>query len=143
MEKGTDPMSREKLSVDQLMQVRNDIKPRPPLDVSFPRLSKILQDEWHTSTMNRFALRQQLLSRQSELSRAFHEHDAACSVVIAGLQMEVAASKEVSEAHASVSQPREAVSFMQFCDLTIVLILLSIPDLRRKKARTLQMKKQE
>ncbi|KFD48195.1 hypothetical protein M513_10909 [Trichuris suis] len=92
--------------------------------------------------MNRFALRQQLLSSQSELSRVFHEHDAACSVVIAGLQMEVAASKEVSEAHASVSQPREAVSFMQFWR-TIVFILLSIPDLRRKKALTVQMKKQE
>ncbi|KFD49857.1 hypothetical protein M513_09324 [Trichuris suis] len=136
-------MSREKLSVDQLMQVKNDIKPRTPLDISVPGLSKILQDKWHTSTMNRFALRQQLLTSQSELSRAFHEHDAASSVVIAGLQMEVAASKEVSEAHASVSQPCEAVSFMQFCDRTVVFILLSIPDLRRKKALTLQMKKQE
>merc|ERR1719153_1584201 len=87
-EAGIDPINKEPLSIEQLIEVKCSplVKPKPPSATSIPAILKSLQDEWDAVMLHSFTLRQQL-------SHALYQHDAACRV-IARLNKEVTAARE-------------------------------------------------
>ena len=88
-ENGTDPVSGEELSLDDLVDLRQArvVKPRAPQQTSIPALLSTFQDEWDAIALETYTLKQQLAETRQELSTALYYNDSA-QRVIARLQKE-------------------------------------------------------
>jgi pre-mRNA-processing factor 19 len=88
-ENGTDPVTGEPLTLDDLLdlQAARVVKPRPPQLTSIPALLSTFQNEWDALVLESFQLKQQLAETRQELSTALYYNDSA-QRVIARLQRE-------------------------------------------------------
>lgn len=82
-ENGTDPVTNEELSTDDLIDLKSArvVRPRPPTLTSIPSLLSVFQTEWDALTLETYTLRQQLAQTRQELSTALYQHDAAVRVI--------------------------------------------------------------
>ncbi|KAM0949366.1 putative transcription factor WD40-like family [Dioscorea sansibarensis] len=82
-EYGKCPITKEELTLDDLMPVKTNkvAKPRPLQAASIPGLLGMFQNEWDALMLSNFALEQQLHTARQELSHALYQHDAACRVI--------------------------------------------------------------
>ncbi|KAI8921642.1 Prp19/Pso4-like-domain-containing protein, partial [Entophlyctis helioformis] len=83
-ERGTDPVSGEPLSEDDLVAVKSApafVRPRPPAATSIPTLLLTLQNEWDAVMLETHTLKQQHHAVRLELTTALYEVDAAKRVI--------------------------------------------------------------
>ncbi|KAK5002170.1 hypothetical protein LTR16_006705, partial [Cryomyces antarcticus] len=82
-ENGTDPVTGEELSVDDLVELKSArvVRPRPPTLTSIPSLLSTFQNEWDALALDTYTLKQQLAQTRQELSTALYQHDAAMRVI--------------------------------------------------------------
>lgn len=82
-ENGTDPVTNEELTVDDLVEVKSArvVRPRPPTLTSIPSLLSVFQNEWDALALETYTLKQQLAQTRQELSTALYQHDAAVRVI--------------------------------------------------------------
>jgi hypothetical protein len=82
-ENGTDPVTGEPLSVEDLVDVKTSriVRPRPPTLTSIPSLLGVFQEEWDALALETYTLRQTLAQTRQELSTALYQHDAAVRVI--------------------------------------------------------------
>ncbi|XP_024378031.1 pre-mRNA-processing factor 19 [Physcomitrium patens] len=80
---GTDPVTGEAMSVDDLISIKTNkaVKPRPLQAASIPGMLGLFQNEWDAVVLSNYALEQQLHTARQELSHALYQHDAACRVI--------------------------------------------------------------
>lgn len=100
-ENGTDPVTGEDLTVEDLVELKQArvVRPRPPTLTSIPALLSTFQNEWDALVLETYQLKQQLAETRQELSTALYYNDAA-EKVIARLQTE---RDEARDALAKVS----------------------------------------
>merc|ERR1719345_86157 len=82
-DQGTDPVSGDALSADQLVAVKTSpiVRPRAADATSIPGLIKLFQDEWDASVLETYKLREYVHKLRQELSHTVYQHDAACRVI--------------------------------------------------------------
>ncbi|KAI5250413.1 cell cycle control protein [Aureobasidium subglaciale] len=88
-ENGTDPVTGEDLTVEDLVELKQarTVRPRPPTLTSIPALLSTFQNEWDALILETYQLKQQLAETRQELSTALYYSDSA-EKVIARLQKE-------------------------------------------------------
>lgn len=81
---GTDPISGQPLSKEELIEMDPDVSsitpPKPPSCTSIPSLLSTFQNEWDALALENFSIRKQLHRAREELSSALYHHDAAVRV---------------------------------------------------------------
>ena len=82
-ERGECPVTKESLSVDDLIEVKPQkwVNPRPEATMSVPGLLRAFHDEWDALMLETHTLRNELQTTRQELSHALYQHDAACRVI--------------------------------------------------------------
>jgi hypothetical protein len=82
-EHGTDPVTGEEISPDDVIELKTArvVRPRPPTLTSIPSLLGVFQEEWDALALETFTLRQTLAQTRQELSTALYQHDAAVRVI--------------------------------------------------------------
>ena len=80
---GTDPINREPLSAEQLIEIKCSplVKPKPPSATSIPAILKSLQDEWDAVMLHSFTLRQQLQVGTLAILLMLH-HGGVCPMTV-------------------------------------------------------------
>jgi len=109
----TDPVNGESLAKDQLIAVNASkiVRPRAPTAASIPTMLKMFQDEWDSTMLETFKLRQHVNTVRQELTHALYQHDAACRVI-------ARLTRERDEARHALAtmQPAQAVAAPQHAD---------------------------
>jgi pre-mRNA-processing factor 19 len=82
-ENGTEPVTNEELTIDDLLPLKagRTVRPRPPTLTSIPALLATFQNEWDTLALETFNLQEQLSRTRAELATALYQHDAAVRVI--------------------------------------------------------------
>jgi len=108
-----DPINGESLAKDQLIAVNASkiVRPRAPTAASIPTMLKMFQDEWDSTMLETFKLRQHVNTVRQELTHALYQHDAACRVI-------ARLTRERDEARHALAtmQPAQAVAAPQHAD---------------------------
>lgn len=83
---GTDPVTKEPLSLDSLVSLKTSLtelslKPRSSPQQSLPSLMGIFQNEWKEKLLELYNLKIQLQVTQQELNNSLYQFDAACRVI--------------------------------------------------------------
>lgn len=80
----TDPITKEPLEEDQLIDIKGIekvVEPKLPSATSIPSILKQLRDEWDACMLDSFELKQQLMTTRQELSHALYQLDASYRVI--------------------------------------------------------------
>lgn len=83
-EYGEDPVSKEPLEKDQLIEIKQydkGIKRKDPDETSIPELLDQLRNEWDASVLDSFEIKRQLTTTRQELSHALYQLEAAYRVI--------------------------------------------------------------
>ncbi len=82
-ENGTEPITGEALSAEDLLEIRTQptVIPRPPQVTSIPAMLSMFQNEWDSMALQVYKLQQDLKQARQELSVALYQHDAAVRVI--------------------------------------------------------------
>ena len=82
-EHGTDPVTGEELTTDDLIELRSAriSKPKPPTHTSIPSLLSAFQNEWDSLALETYSIREHLEKTRRELSSALFQHDAAIRTI--------------------------------------------------------------
>ncbi|MCJ1380022.1 hypothetical protein MMC17_003125 [Xylographa soralifera] len=83
LENGTDPVTNEELTINDLIDLKSShtVRPRPPTLTSIPSLLSVFQNEWDALALETYTLKQQLVQTRQELSTALYQNDAAVRVI--------------------------------------------------------------
>ncbi|KAK9458363.1 Prp19/Pso4-like-domain-containing protein [Dipodascopsis uninucleata] len=103
-EHGTDPISGEPLSIEEIVEIRgnNSVVARTPEQASIPTLLHSFQNEWDALVLETLTLRQELLKTRQDLSTALYYHDAAVRVVARLTEERDEVRKKLAAAQAAV-----------------------------------------
>lgn len=79
LENGTDPVTGDSLSIDDLLPLQSSriVHPRAPTQTSIPALLKTFQDEWDAIAIESFELKKQLAQTRQELSTSLYDYEGA------------------------------------------------------------------
>ncbi|CAH2354257.1 pre-mRNA-processing factor 19 [[Candida] railenensis] len=98
---GTDPITDEPLSVDDLIPVNVQsakyVAPKPPAFNSIPSMLSTFQNEWDSLALEVFTLRKQLHKSREELSAALYHQDAAVRVAARAIKERDEAKQALQE----------------------------------------------
>jgi hypothetical protein len=83
-ENGTDPVTGEDLTVEDLVNLRTDgiVRPRPPTQTSVPALLATFQSEWDAIALETYELKKQLAQTRQELSTALYDYEGALRLIV-------------------------------------------------------------
>lgn len=121
-ENGTDPITGEALSVDDLQDIKTSATvsnsttegekstPRTTNSASIPGMLQMFQNEWDSLMLETFTLRQHLETVRQELSHALYQHDAACRVIARLIKERDEAKMSLVKSGSSASAPTLATS---------------------------------
>lgn len=79
-----DPITNEPLEVEQLIAIKSVsqvVKPKLPSVTSIPDMLGQLKDEWDSTMLDSFELKQHLMTTRQELSHALYQLDASYRVI--------------------------------------------------------------
>jgi pre-mRNA-processing factor 19 len=76
---GSDPVTGEELSLDDLVELKSSriVRPRPPTQTSVPALLATFQNEWDAIALETYELKKQLAQTRQELSTALYDYEGA------------------------------------------------------------------
>jgi Prp19/Pso4-like len=82
-ENGSDPVTGEELSIDDLIELKSArvVRPRPPTQTSIPALLSTFQNEWDALALESYTLKQQLAQTRQELSTALYDYEGALRLI--------------------------------------------------------------
>jgi hypothetical protein len=82
-ENGSDPVTGEELSLDDLVELKSArvVRPRPPTQTSIPALLSTFQNEWDALALESYTLKQQLAQTRQELSTALYDYEGALRLI--------------------------------------------------------------
>ncbi|PHH87503.1 hypothetical protein CDD83_8760 [Cordyceps sp. RAO-2017] len=82
-ENGTEPGTGQALAAEDLLPLKSSVvvRPRPPTLTSIPALLATFQNEWDSTVLETYNLREQLARTREELATALYQHDAAVRVI--------------------------------------------------------------
>ena len=82
-ENGSDPVTGEELTVEDLVELKSArvVRPRPPTQTSIPALLSTFQNEWDALALESFTLKQQLAQTRQELSTALYDYEGALRLI--------------------------------------------------------------
>lgn len=80
---GTDPVTGEETSLDDLLPLKTArvVRPRPATLTSIPALLSTFQNEWDALALETYTLKQQLAQTRQELSTALYDYEGALRVI--------------------------------------------------------------
>ncbi|KAF9519599.1 hypothetical protein BS47DRAFT_1370636 [Hydnum rufescens UP504] len=107
-ENGTDPITGERLTEEDLIPIKTSSQaapPRPATLTSIPVILHTLQNEWDALVLEQYTLKQQLNAVRQELSHSLYQCDAATRVAARLLKERDTAREALASVQATLGAP--------------------------------------